>query len=179
MNRGAAKRSAAAKVADSKDEAMDVSKSPQAFDVEAIRREFPILSQEVYGKPLVYLDNAASAQKTPRRDRSYGRDHGDGLRECASRPASHGQCRNGRLRGGARDLSRIPQRGIRRRDRLHPQRHGGLQPRRQRVWPDGGARSDRGGGRDHPLDHGAPFQHRALAFPARAQGCRDQMGAGG
>ena len=42
---------------------MDVSKSPQAFDVEAIRREFPILSQEVYGKPLVYLDNAASAQK--------------------------------------------------------------------------------------------------------------------
>jgi cysteine desulfurase / selenocysteine lyase len=34
-----------------------------AFDVEAIRREFPILSREVYGKPLVYLDNAASAQK--------------------------------------------------------------------------------------------------------------------
>ncbi len=63
MSRGAAKRSAAVQVADSKDEAMDVSKSPQAFDVEAIRREFPILSQEVYGKPLVYLDNAASAQK--------------------------------------------------------------------------------------------------------------------
>ncbi len=34
-----------------------------AFDVEAIRRDFPILSREVYGKPLVYLDNAASAQK--------------------------------------------------------------------------------------------------------------------
>jgi cysteine desulfurase / selenocysteine lyase len=33
------------------------------YDVEAIRREFPILSQQVYGKPLVYLDNAASAQK--------------------------------------------------------------------------------------------------------------------
>jgi len=33
------------------------------FDVEAIRRDFPILSREVYGKPLVYLDNAASAQK--------------------------------------------------------------------------------------------------------------------
>ena len=29
------------------------------YDVEAIRREFPILSQQVYGKPLVYLDNAA------------------------------------------------------------------------------------------------------------------------
>ncbi len=33
------------------------------FDVQAIRRDFPILSREVYGKPLVYLDNAASAQK--------------------------------------------------------------------------------------------------------------------
>jgi cysteine desulfurase/selenocysteine lyase len=33
------------------------------YDVEAIRRDFPILSREVYGKPLVYLDNAASAQK--------------------------------------------------------------------------------------------------------------------
>ena len=33
------------------------------FDVQAIRADFPILSREVYGKPLVYLDNAASAQK--------------------------------------------------------------------------------------------------------------------
>ncbi len=34
-----------------------------AFDVEAVRRDFPILSQQVNGKPLVYLDNGASAQK--------------------------------------------------------------------------------------------------------------------
>lgn len=34
-----------------------------AYDVEALRRDFPILAREVYGKPLVYLDNAASAQK--------------------------------------------------------------------------------------------------------------------
>ena len=33
------------------------------FDVDAIRAEFPILSREVNGKPLIYLDNAASAQK--------------------------------------------------------------------------------------------------------------------
>ena len=33
------------------------------YDVDAIRRDFPILSREVYGKPLVYLDNGASAQK--------------------------------------------------------------------------------------------------------------------
>ncbi len=34
-----------------------------AFDVEAIRAQFPILSRTVHGKPLVYLDSAASAQK--------------------------------------------------------------------------------------------------------------------
>lgn len=33
------------------------------FDVYAVRREFPILSRTVNGKPLVYLDNGASAQK--------------------------------------------------------------------------------------------------------------------
>jgi len=34
-----------------------------SFDVDKIRAEFPILSREINGKPLVYLDNAASAQK--------------------------------------------------------------------------------------------------------------------
>jgi cysteine desulfurase/selenocysteine lyase len=34
-----------------------------AYDVEALRADFPILSERPYGKPLVYLDNAASAQK--------------------------------------------------------------------------------------------------------------------
>lgn len=33
------------------------------YDVEAVRKDFPILSREVYGKPLTYLDNGASAQK--------------------------------------------------------------------------------------------------------------------
>ncbi|MEC8582217.1 MAG: cysteine desulfurase, partial [Pseudomonadota bacterium] len=33
------------------------------FDVEKIRADFPILSREVNGKPLAYLDNGASAQK--------------------------------------------------------------------------------------------------------------------
>lgn len=34
-----------------------------AYDVEAVRRDFPILSRMIHGKPLVYLDNGASAQK--------------------------------------------------------------------------------------------------------------------
>ena len=34
-----------------------------AYDVARIREDFPILALQVYGKPLIYLDNAASAQK--------------------------------------------------------------------------------------------------------------------
>ncbi|WP_417415539.1 cysteine desulfurase [Hoeflea sp.] len=35
----------------------------QVYDVDAVRKDFPILSRTVYDKPLVYLDNGASAQK--------------------------------------------------------------------------------------------------------------------
>src|SRR3984957_1086171 len=34
-----------------------------AFDVEKIREDFPVLKQTIHGKPLVYLDSAATAQK--------------------------------------------------------------------------------------------------------------------
>ena len=40
-----------------------MSRSAAAFDVSAIRAEFPALGQRVHGKPLVYLDNAATTQK--------------------------------------------------------------------------------------------------------------------
>jgi cysteine desulfurase/selenocysteine lyase len=37
--------------------------APASLDVEAVRADFPILATTVYDRPLVYLDNAASAQK--------------------------------------------------------------------------------------------------------------------
>ena len=37
--------------------------SPPALDVERLRRDFPILGKTINGKPLVYLDNAATTQK--------------------------------------------------------------------------------------------------------------------
>ena len=40
-----------------------VGQKPAVFDVLAVREDFPILKTRVHGKPLVYLDNAASAQK--------------------------------------------------------------------------------------------------------------------
>jgi cysteine desulfurase/selenocysteine lyase len=36
---------------------------PKALDIAAIRQEFPILNREVKGRPLIYLDNAATTQK--------------------------------------------------------------------------------------------------------------------
>jgi cysteine desulfurase/selenocysteine lyase len=50
-----------------------------AFDVEAIRRDFPILQQKIRGKPLAFLDNAASSQRPQAVidavSRYYERDH--------------------------------------------------------------------------------------------------------
>lgn len=43
--------------------ALDTALSAAPFDVAAIRVQFPILAREVHGKPLIYLDSAASAQK--------------------------------------------------------------------------------------------------------------------
>jgi cysteine desulfurase/selenocysteine lyase len=52
---------------------------PGRLDVERVRKDFPILQQEVHGKPLVYLDSAATSQK-PRAvlealDRYYEQDN--------------------------------------------------------------------------------------------------------
>ncbi len=41
---------------------MTAVKQMSNFDINKIREDFPVLSQEVNGKPLVYLDNAASSQ---------------------------------------------------------------------------------------------------------------------
>jgi cysteine desulfurase / selenocysteine lyase len=40
-----------------------LSLSSRSFEVEAIRRDFPIMQERVHGKPLVWLDNAATTQK--------------------------------------------------------------------------------------------------------------------
>jgi len=63
-----------------------------SFDVAALRREFPTLDQKVNGKPLVYLDNAATSQK-PRAviaalDDYYARDNANvhrGIHELSRR----------------------------------------------------------------------------------------------
>ena len=59
--------------------AKDLRAMEAPFDLDAIRADFPILSETVHGKPLTYLDNGASAQK-PRQvieavSRAYGHEY--------------------------------------------------------------------------------------------------------
>ena len=53
----------------------------QAFDVRRIREDFPGLKQEIHGKPLVYLDNAATSQKPRAVLEAFGRFYTE---ECAN-----------------------------------------------------------------------------------------------
>ncbi|HKT49370.1 MAG TPA: cysteine desulfurase [Candidatus Angelobacter sp.] len=41
----------------------EILSAPSSYDVQKIRQDFPVLHQKVHGKPLVYLDNAATTQK--------------------------------------------------------------------------------------------------------------------
>ncbi len=81
------------------------------FDVEAIRREFPILASEVHGKPLVYLDSAASSQKPrsviERIDRYYREENANihrglhSLSETATREYEAARVKTARFIGAA------------------------------------------------------------------------------
>jgi cysteine desulfurase/selenocysteine lyase len=56
-----------------------VKRPPSDLDVETVRKDFPILSQRINGKPIVYLDSAATSQKPQsvidRLDRYYSEDN--------------------------------------------------------------------------------------------------------
>jgi len=63
---------------------MDKAATNGAYDVNRIRADFPILATQVYGKPLVYLDNAASAQKPSAVPRPAVSGLHDAICQCAS-----------------------------------------------------------------------------------------------
>ena len=139
----------------------------------AIRADFPILRQKVHGKPLVYLDNGASAQK-PRAvldtiQRAYAEEYANvhrGLHYLSNLSTANFE----KARETVRALHQCP---LRRRDHLHPQRHRSHQSGGELLWRP----AYRRGRRDRAFHHGAPFQHRALVFPEGAARRRPEMGA--
>ncbi|MBI4470636.1 MAG: SufS family cysteine desulfurase [Acidobacteria bacterium] len=66
-------------VRDPADALQGLTLSSQPFDVQAVRRDFPILEERVHGKPLIWLDNAATTQKPrsviERLSRFYAREN--------------------------------------------------------------------------------------------------------
>ena len=100
------------------------------YDVARIREDFPILAMQVYGKPLVYLDNAASAQKPQavldRIQQAYTSEYANvhrGLHYLANAATEAYEGAREKVRG-------FLNAGAAGGDHLHPQRHRGDQPRR-------------------------------------------------
>ena len=118
------------------------------YDVEAVRRDFPILSREVHGRPLVYLDNGASAQKPQAvidaETRAYSMEYANvhrGLHYLSNVATEQ-------VRGDARHRAALPRRAARGRDRLH-----------------------------HRLDHGDQHGELCLGGAAAGGGRRDRAHA--
>ena len=133
-----------------------------SFDVAAVRRQFPILSEIIDGRPVHYLDNGASAQ-TPLAVIDAVRAYETTSRANVLRGVHRLAERATELYENARaDVATFL--GVRADgDRLHRRLHGGDQPRRLFLRPAPEAR------RPHPAVRArAPFQHRALAAPARS-----------
>ena len=101
------------------------------FDVAPIRRDFPILDEHVNGRPLVWLDNAATTQKPQGGHRSplvllRAREL-----EHPPRRAHARRARDRRLRGRAREGATLPQRAARSSEIVFVARHDrGHQPDR-------------------------------------------------
>ena len=100
-----------------------------SYDVARVREDFPALALKVYGNQLVYLDNAASAQKPTavleRMTEVYKSEYANvhrGLHYLANAATEA-------YEGGRDQGCQIPQRAPQRGDRLHPQCHRGDQPR--------------------------------------------------
>jgi selenocysteine lyase/cysteine desulfurase len=147
------------------------------YDVERIRRDFPILAMPVYGKSLIYLDNAASAQKPrdvlDRMYKGYTTEYANvhrGLHFLANAATEAYEAARDKVRGFLNAA---------RREEIIFTRNAteaiNLVPGRRHLR----ARAHQARRRDRALDHGTPFQHRALAFPARAPGNGDPLGTGG
>ena len=106
-----------------------------AFDVEAVRRDFPILGERINGRRLVWLDNAATTQKPQavidRLGYFYAHENSN-----IHRAAHTLAARATDAYEGARSHGRgLPRRAVERDRRLHPGRHRGDQPGRAGLGP--------------------------------------------
>ena len=144
--------------------------APQAiasgFDVEKLRADFPILREAVNGRPLVYLDNAATSQKPESVIQAlvhyYRHDNANihrGVHLLSQRATEEYEAARGKVQGflgapgGARDY-------------VCARRHGSHQPGGADLRP----RAHRRRRRSIDHRHGTPLQHCAVADPLPGEG---------
>ena len=145
-----------------------------SYDVARVREDFPALAMKVYGKPLVYLDNAASAQKPnavlDRMTEAYKSEYANVhrglhyLANAATEAYEGGRAKVAKFLNAGRTEEIVFTRNATEAINL--------------VASSWGEPNIKAGDEIVHLDHGAPLQHRALAFPAGTPWRRDQMGAG-
>jgi hypothetical protein len=145
------------------------------YDVQKIRADFPILAREVNGKPLVYLDNGASAQKPQVVIDAVDARLFPGIRQRAPGSALPVQSCDRKVRIHPGQHCPLPECGFRGGDRLHHRHDRGDQPCVLRLGRTASATR----GRDRAFGDGASRQYRALALPARTAGGGAEMGRGG
>ena len=105
------------------------------LDVARIRADFPILSREIDGKPIAYLDSANSAQKPRADDRRDVELLRDVVRQRAPRRLHARRGGDRGVRGHAQEGADAAQRAVRARGDLHARRDRGDQPRGVLVRP--------------------------------------------
>ena len=145
-----------------------------AYDLEKVRADFPILSEEVRGQRIAYLDNAASSQK-PRAvldavDHVYETGYANihrGVHVLSERATEH-------YERSRRRMAKFIGAQSRRRGDLRPWHHRGPEPGGLLARP---LRAPRGG-RGAPHRDGAPLEHRALADGRRPDRREGAGGAG-
>ena len=144
-----------------------------SFDVEAVRKDFPILAREVHGVPLVYLDSANSAQKPQVVIDAEADLYANHYANVARAVHTLGSEVTNAYEGARDKVAAFLNAPSPRRDHLHPQHHRGAQPAgvlvlerdhvpRRRAVPARPRRRDR---RDRD---GAPQQHRPVAAAGAA-----------
>jgi cysteine desulfurase/selenocysteine lyase len=145
-----------------------------SYDLARIRADFPALAMQVYGKPLVYLDNAASAQKPrqvlDRLQKAYTEEYANvhrGLHFLANEATEA-------YEGAREDGTRISERRSQGRDYLYPQCHRGKSTLSLTTF---GRERIKAGDEIvlSIMEHHSKY--RAMAFSPRTPGGGDQMGA--
>ena len=130
------------------------------FDVDKIRADFPVLRQTIHGKPLVYLDNAATAQKPLRGDRSHPPVPRGGLRQHPPRRSRAEPALHRGVRRDARQGEALPERPQQERAHLRARHHRGHQP-------GGAARGDARTSRRATRSSSRPWSITPTSCPGR------------